>query len=76
MGAGDISISSVRHVLSLWKGLLSLGKVDLDGYQFFWSRNCYKIVNEALIVGKKELQDSLYKLIGDNMVIETIVPNE
>lgn len=76
MGAGHISISSVRHVLSMWKSLQSLGKLDLDGHQFLWSRKCYKIVNEALIVGKEELQDSFYKLIGDTMVIETSVPNE
>jgi hypothetical protein len=46
------------------------------GINFYGVESVIKFVNEALIVGKEELQDSFYKLIGDTMAIETSVPNE
>ncbi|PKA49510.1 Retrovirus-related Pol polyprotein from transposon TNT 1-94 [Apostasia shenzhenica] len=58
------TLTEVRHVPDLRKGLISLGTLDASGCTFIGSDGIIKVKKGAPVVMKGEKIESLYRLIG------------
>ncbi|PKA56982.1 Retrovirus-related Pol polyprotein from transposon TNT 1-94 [Apostasia shenzhenica] len=67
------TLTEVRHVPDLRKGLISLGTLDASGCTFTGSDGIIKVKKGTLIVMKGEKIGSLYRLIGKTITGDVAV---
>ena len=66
-------LSNVRHILDLRKNLISLGVLEDLGYSYTSKGEIMKITKGALMVMKGQKVSTLYRLIGNTVVVRVAV---
>lgn len=62
------TLKDVRHVADLKTSLISLGRLDSNGFTFNAKGGALRVVKGAMIVLKGKMQRTLYSLVGSTML--------
>ena len=58
----QLDLYDVFYVPSVFRNLISLSKLDLDGFSFIFANSSFKLIKKIILVGTKILCNRLYKL--------------
>lgn len=68
-----LDLLKTLYVPSISRNLISLSKLDVDGYSFKFGNGCLSLFKYTHMIGSSVLYDGLYKLNPDKLYDETFV---